>query len=675
MNSKNKKKKQTMLMLIENDTPITVSEISSKLNVSEKTVRNYLEEVKDDFNRLGTELIKKPNVGIYLNIDKEQKIVLKEKLNIAIDNIYSSEYRQKYILKILFKNRYTYTIQLFADDLYCSKNTILADLVYVQKWLENHDLQLMRKQNQGLWIEGNEDTFRHAMMSLFSEINEESKNNDINITETEELDYRLDHINYNKIKQFFPKLNFYKIQNIIQESEKKLGYYFTDQAFVNLIVHIAIALERIKFDKKIYIEKDYFEYIKKNKEYDIAKWVVENLSKEFNLEIPEKESAYICLHMLGAKIQQNIYLEDYNMFIDSQKNSYIEVAKEIIDLVSEILRIDLSKDEILLAGLTLHLRPTIVRLKHNLQLRNPLLQKIKREYISIFGATWSCNSIFEKRFGASINEDEVGYISLHIASAIDRLNNKIRTIVVCSSGIGTSQIVANRLKNRLPELEITGVIPLNDLTSKIIEENDMIISTVAMTKCNNKVVCINTFVDETDILRIRHFLSETKIKNNNFETENNKDLDLQNQYDIKNIITSDYCFIDEGKSSYLELIKKYALIMENNNLVKSGFWENILQREQKGSTIIGHGITIPHSSEDFVLSPKICIIKLKNPIIWNEENIDLIIILALKFKEVSATKLFFKNFYSLLDNEELIEKIRQAEDKEKIISIFLDSKN
>ena len=125
----------------------------------------------------------------------------------------------------------------------------------------------------------------------------------------------------------------------------------------------------------------------------------------------------------------------------------------------------------------------------------------------------------------------------------------------------------------------------------------------------------------------------------------------------------------------LETIKKYASIMENKCLVKPGFCENILQREQKDSTIIGNGITIPHSHEDFVLSPKICIIKLDKPIIWNEENIDLIIILALKFKDVSITKSFFKNFYSLLDNEDLIEKIRQAKDTEKIMSIFLDSNN
>lgn len=671
MNSKEKNKKQIMLILLENDIPIAVSKISSQLDVSPKTVRNYLEEVQSDFNDLGTELIKKPNVGIYLNIDKEQKLLLKQKLDISIDKIYSSKYRQKYILKTLFKNRYTYTIQLFADDLYCSKNTILADLSYVQKWLENHNLHLIRKQNQGLWIEGNEHTFRDSMMSLFCEINDE--NNNTNTNETEELDYRLDYINYNKIKKFFPILNFYKIQTIIQESEKKLGYYFTDQAFVNLIVHIAIAIERIKFDKKIYIEKDYFEYIKTNKEYDIAKWVVEKLSKDLNLNIPEEESAYICLHMLGAKIQQDIYLDDYNTFIDSQKDSYTEVAKEIINLVSEILRIDLSKDMILLTGLILHLRPTIIRLKHNLELRNPLLQKIKKEYFSIFGATWSCNSIFEKRFSISINEDEVAYITLHIATAIDRLNNKIRTIVVCSSGIGTSQMVANRLKKRLPELEITGVIPLNHLTQKSIEENDLIISTIAITKDIDKIVCVSTLVNETDILHIRKFLSEYKIKNADFGTITNRDMELENIYNINNIITLDYCFIDEGNISYLEIIKKYASIMENKRLVKPGFCENILQREKRDSTIIGNGITIPHSHEDFVISPKICIIKLKNPIIWNDENIDLIIILALKFKDVSITKSFFTNFYSLLDNEDLIKKIRQAKDKETIISIFLDS--
>ena len=100
----------------------------------------------------------------------------------------------------------------------------------------------------------------------------------------------------------------------------------------------------------------------------------------------------------------------------------------------------------------------------------------------------------------------------------------------------------------------------------------------------------------------------------------------------------------------------------------------IFQIEKKGFYNGGNGITIPHAHEELVLSPKICIIKLNNPIIWNEENIDLIY-LALKFKDIYTTKVFFKNFYSLLDNKDMVKKIKDSNSTEEIVSIFLDLNN
>ena len=114
---------------------------------------------------------------------------------------------------------------------------------------------------------------------------------------------------------------------------------------------------------------------------------------------------------------------------------------------------------------------------------------------------------------------------------------------------------------------------------------------------------------------------------------------------------------------------------KDGKIVKPGFYKDILDREEKDSTIIGNGITIPHAHEELVLSPKICIIKLNNPIIWNEENIDLILILALKFKDISTTKVFFKNFYSLLDYKDMVKKIKDSNSTEEIVSIFLDLNN
>ncbi|WP_242948672.1 BglG family transcription antiterminator [Caloramator quimbayensis] len=672
MNSKENIKTKIALILVERDEPITVKEISNQVQLSEKTIRKYIDEIEYEFKEKGIEVIRKTNVGIQLKMSEERRAELKRDINIHGYNEYTSEYRQQYILKTLFKNRYTYTIQLLSEDLYCSKGTILNDLIYVQKWLEKYGLCLKRKQNQGLWIEGSEKAYRDAMMSLFFQLKENS-NEDIDINEIERLDYRIDYINYKKLKQFFPRTNFILIQSTVQEAERKLGYSFTDQAFINIIAHIAIMIERIKFERKIEIESNLFQNIKQSNEYVISKWMIYKLSKEFEIEIPEEETVYLSLHLLGAKIQENINQNNYDMLFNSENKVYIEFAKEIIILVGEILEVDLSQDKMLLLGLALHLRPTIVRLKYGLQLRNPLLGRIKKEFVSIYGAAWACNSIFERRFGVSINEDEVAYIALHIAVAMERLNERIRTVIVCSSGIGTSQMVARELKKQLQQLEIIDVIPLHLLTDKLIEENDLIISTIPIRQKNEKIVNITTLVDERDILIIKNKIDDIKIRHMKLKTkmEYQENIPEQKHY-LEGIITKKYCFIEEGNEDFLEIVKKYANLMETEGIGSQGFCKSVIDREIKSSTVIGRGIAIPHSTEEYVKKLGICIIKLNNPVKWNNEEIDLILILALRFSDLNGTKEFFKNFYSVLDNEELIRKIKNAKNEEEIVTLFLN---
>lgn len=637
------------------------------MNVSSKTVRNYLEEIEIYLNKKNIKLIKKPSLGIYLEITSKERDLLKQETSLVIADGYSSKYRQKYILKILFKNRYAYTIQIFADELYCSKNTIISDLNYVENWLHSHNLSLIRKQNQGLWIEGDEAIFRNAMSSFFHELTEGQHLNPS--IKNEQLDYRLDTINLNKIKTFFPKFDLNLIQSIIQESEIQLGYSFTDQSFVNLIIHIAIALERMKFEKNIIVDEKEFKNIKKTNEYSCAKFLVNNLEKYLKITIPEEEIIYICLHILGAKVQHDIDFDNYDVATDLEEKEYEDVAKKIIALVSDVLMVDLKEDRVLLTSLILHLKPTIVRLKNNLRLENPILSKIKEEYLSIFGAAWSCESILNQHFNVYINEDEIGYITLHIASAIERLNNKINVVIVCSSGIATSQLVANRLKKRIPELEITNILPVKYLTEEIIKNNEIIISTITLSKDIKKVVHVSSFINEHDILQIRNYINQNKIYLSRINEANN----LVNKNTINNIISTKYSFIETENLSYENILKKYSDILEKDGIIKKGFFENLLERETKSSTVIGNGIAIPHAKERFVIKPKVCIIKLEKPINWKNERVELIFILALKFSDIQTIKKFFKNFYTILDDNILIDKIKKLDSSDEVAYMFINS--
>jgi transcriptional antiterminator len=663
-------KKQIFLVLIKNKKPITVSMLAKEISMSGKTVRNYLKILQSELDEKEIKLIIKPNVGVYLDVTEEERKLLNMGIHISSneEEKYSPEHRRSYILKTLLKNKYSYTLQLFAEDLYCSKTTIINDLVYIQSWLEKRGLQLKRKQNQGLWVEGNEKNYRRAMMDLFLEIN---GNEEIEVEqELDQLDYRIDFINYKKVKELFPFVDLFKIQEIIQQAEKKLGYYFTDQAFINLIIHIAIAIERIKNEKEIKMIKKHFESLKDKYEFEVATWVVKRLSEAFHLFFSEDEIGYISLHMLGAKIQEDIDTNNCDMVLDVQNREYIHIAKEIISLAGDVLNIDLSHDQQLLIALVLHLRPTVVRLKYGLKLRNPILQTIKNEYTSIFGAAWACSSIFEKKLGVSINEDEVGYIAMHLAVGVGRLNQKVKTIIVCSSGVGTSQLISTRLQERFHKIEVVSIIPLSSLNDEIIEKSDLIISTIPGIIDSNKVVYVSTILDATDVLKIKSVLGKLEGKSNKEDIQD----DFKNA-SIKKIIDEELCFIDDQKNDFIEIVNHYGRIMEERGYVKKGFCENVLEREKIGSTIIGKGIAIPHSKQEFVNKSKICIVKLKKPITWDGQKVRLIILLAFNQKDLNTTKAFYKKFYSILNDKNFIYEMMTSDNKSEIINIFLNGGN
>lgn len=652
-------KQQILTLLLDASAAMTLAQLAERAKVSQKSIRNYLAEIEQE-GILGNLMLKRrPGVGIFLEEDLVKRAELRRRLASDTHKTYalSPEGRQHYIVKTLFKNRYTYTIQLLADDLYVSKSTIVQDLVYVQEWLEKHQLRLERKPNRGLWIEGDEYVFRRAMRDFCSE----AGNGEFAISEEEieQLDYRIDFISFNKIKSIFPRLDIYKIQSILQQAEKKLDYALTDEAFINLIIHIAITLERIKQCKDVVMEEEKLRKLAANMEFQVAKWIVNRISEETGICIPKEEVGYISLHLLGARVQQNSNAANFAEILESQAEEYVELARRVIHAASEILEVDLSGDRLLLTGLTLHFRPSVMRLRYGMEIRNPLLERIKQEYTSIFGAAWAASTIFERYFGVTINEDEVGYIAMHLGGAMARLKNKIKAVVVCASGLGTSQLVAMRLEREVPELEITEIVSVQQLSKVLTEGCDIIISTVAVRERHEKLIHISTLVDEKDVFVIRNFLRSMQ--------EQRRERTCQS---LAASISADFCFAGCVHKSKKEVIKFYGEQLEKSGYTRAGFVESALQREQITSTSVGRGVAIPHGNDEFVLQPKICVVQLTKPIKWGDDYVDLVMLLALNVQY--AKNSFFRSFYAMLDDEQVLRRMRHAKNGQEIMNIILE---
>ena len=134
------------------------------------------------------------------------------------------------------------------------------------------------------------------------------------------------------------------------------------------------------------------ESLRGNDDFCLAGRIVEELCKEFEIEIPEIETAYICLHIKGAKVQQIELDEDSRARVSGQRE-LLEVVNQMIDRFDPVVAWQLKQDEeFVVHGLAAHLQPTLVRLANNMKIENPLLDQIKRDYAAIFER---CRSVAE----------------------------------------------------------------------------------------------------------------------------------------------------------------------------------------------------------------------------------------------------------------------------------------
>lgn len=240
----------------------------------------------------------------------------------------------------------------------------------------------------------------------------------------------------------------------------------------------------------------------------------------------------------------------------------------------------------------------------------------------------------------------------------------MKIIVVCSSGIGTSQFVALKLENTFNNIQVINILPYNLLTEEMIKKADLIVSTVRNLKSGKKVIYVSSLLSDTDLININNALNSIKPSSSLKKKKKSEKLDKTN------ILDEDLIFTDDVREDYEEALRYYGSLMEQKGYGAEGFTKNVLDREKKGSTYLGKGLAIPHSESRFANVSKICIVRFKKPVVWNDNAIKIIILLCLNFKDIQETRIFFKRIYAILEDDNLINQLQVLKDKNKIIHIL-----
>ena len=129
------------------------------------------------------------------------------------------------------------------------------------------------------------------------------------------------------------------------------------------------------------------------------------------VEIGENETVY--------SLQKSTERGEAKKLATSIGPVYLEIANEILD---EAERVFNTIDRSILFPLADHIEYAVKRIKNKAQISNPLTDDIRILFYKEFKVADVIRPIIQKRLGVEMNLDEVGYVALHIHSAIQDAN-------------------------------------------------------------------------------------------------------------------------------------------------------------------------------------------------------------------------------------------------------------
>lgn len=101
--------------------------------------------------------------------------------------------------------------------------------------------------------------------------------------------------------------------------------------------------------------------------------------------------------------------------VNSIEPIYLEIANEVLDEAEKVFK---NLDRNVLFSLANHIEYAVKRIQNSEQISNPLTEDIRILFYMEFKAAQSIRPILKERMGIEIDDDEIGYVSLHIHSAI-----------------------------------------------------------------------------------------------------------------------------------------------------------------------------------------------------------------------------------------------------------------
>ncbi|MCH1940070.1 BglG family transcription antiterminator [Holdemania massiliensis] len=620
---------QLIKLLNQQHHPLTSGMLAQQLKLSPRTCKRYIAELSPLMEEHGA-CILSDKTGYHLEVHDALlfEAFLREKTKVFEFSENSGELQFEILKNLLVHS--TLSQNEMIDQLYISRSTLNKLMIEVKATLKENGIQLANRPYYGYYIAGNEIDIRNFMVkTLFVTASFLSAEPELLAS-----------------MPFSLSQSTSQICQILKEEgippEEDLVHY--------CLKYLMVSLCRIHNGALIHLS-------------------IPHLSETLQPTVQRAASAILNLFCDQVLIrdEERLYfasiIGNRTQALQSEVLDSAVWLKELVeDMLNNILnlcKVDFRSDETLKKALMTHLYASFSRYYLKATLPNPLISLIKSQYVEAYNYSLIGCEMLKEKHQLAINDDDLGYIALHFAAALEKERPTIlcRTIIVCGSGMGTSELIRLRLSRNIPQLAIQAVLASYELLDSPTLSADFIITTVplSMTEIQLPAVLISPMVTASDIQKVEFMI-------NNYTSL---------QY-LRSLFRRELFFPDIPGNNKDEALNHLTDSMVVTGLISEAFATAIKEREAMSSTEITEKVAIPHCFLSVPIDTMLAVGILKEPVAWGTAHVQLVFVGIIN-PAVKKNKCVFPMIYRLIQDSDKVQRLIQQTQADDFLRILFES--
>lgn len=421
----------------------TASSLAKQLALSEKTVRTYLKHTEPLLSDFALSLMRKPGCGIILSGSRENMMKLQSYLQEekARCPLIASMERVSYILYSLL--RYSHTLRMYQleEVLHISRSSLYADLRKANEWLRTYHLSIIHTSN-GIQISQGEKRKRKALAQLVNELHEARSST------------------FHKPLHDFVEICFSgnaKKESILYyiskfESYSLLRLNHADREYVSVLYYIALD----RMSRGHHVSSTGENTLMHTSLFERVLQLQKELEHSLQQQLPIEELSYAVSILLSLKNTNTGLLHTPKI-----QEACREILRRFTPVIYESYpSIDSDKFE---KRLFQHLSNVLEKSVYYYEYDNPLKEAIKARFPHPYHMASSMKELVRDICGIQLPEDEISYITLHIAAALQYTLQPLEAIFLYEHRYSELIFSISLLQTHIQEIKITRVVRMQEL--------------------------------------------------------------------------------------------------------------------------------------------------------------------------------------------------------------------